>query len=1279
MKKKSEGKTRKCLTLLGGRTSLLLCLSLMFQSSYAAEDSTVPEMGNMEIHQIAQQSSTIKGVVKDQKGEPLIGVSIVVKGTTNGTASDFDGNFTLDVPDNSTLVFSFIGFKSQEVRYTGQKTLNIVLAEDSETLDEVVVVGYGSQKKGEITSSVTSVKASDFNKAPVVNPMQLVEGRVAGLTVSRGSTDPNGEVKVQMRGASSLKGSNEPLVIIDGMPGNMTSLNAIAPEDIEAIDVLKDGSAAAIYGTRGNNGVIIVSTRRPQAGTTQVDYSGYIMHEAVYKRPEILNGDEFVAYGKETNNANIRDFGGRDNHYDALLNKSNFTHVHNLTATGGNGKTNYRASLNYKKNDGMIRNTSRETINGSIAVNHRAFDDKLQLSFNLANSFVKVDAVSDDVDKVGDIPNYGILYQAIRINPTMPIYKEDGSFWETYSGYEDFNPVARIYQRTKKKEFKNLLANFKAQYEIIPGLTAAAFFAMEKNDALTNDYSMREEYSQYKDGTLNIAVDLKGSGTVALDLTDTQGNSVATADLKGSGKLNTTLSISNPAKWTAETPNLYTLTATLKNGNNVVEVIPVKVGFRKIELKGGQILVNGQPVLFKGADRHEMDPDGGYVVSLERMLQDIKVMKELNINAVRTCHYPDDNRWYDLCDQYGLYVVAEANVESHGMGYGDQTLAKNPSYAKAHMERNQRNVQRGYNHPSIIFWSLGNEAGMGPNFEKCYTWIKNEDKTRAVQYEQAGTSEFTDIFCPMYYDYDACIKYSEGDIQKPLIQCEYAHAMGNSQGGFKEYWDIIRKYPKYQGGFIWDFVDQSCHWKNKDGVNIYGYGGDFNKYDASDNNFNDNGLISPDRVPNPHAYEVAYFYQDIWTTPADLAKGEINIFNEYFFRDLSAYYMEWQLLANGEVVQTGIVSDLKVAPQQTVKVQIPFDVKNICPCKELLLNVSYKLKAAETLLPAGTTIAYDQLSIRDYKAPELKLENQQASNVPVIVPSILDNDGNYLIVKGENFSMDFNRHNGYLCRYDVNGMQMMEDGSELTPNFWRAPTDNDFGAGLQRKYAVWKNPTLKLTSLKHAIENDQAVIRAEYDMKSIGGKLFLTYIVNNKGAVKVTQKMVADKSKKVSEMFRFGMQMRMPANFNEIEYYGRGPIENYADRNNAAKLGKYRQTVEEQFYPYIRPQETGTKTDIRWWRLLNISGNGLQFVSEAPFSASALNYTIESLDDGEGKDQRHSPEVEKANFTNFCIDKAQTGLACVNSWGAIPLEKYRLPYQDYEFSFIMSPVSHKLK
>lgn len=784
--------------------------------------------------------------------------------------------------------------------------------------------------------------------------------------------------------------------------------------------------------------------------------------------------------------------------------------------------------------------------------------------------------------------------------------------------------------------------------------------------------------SNYTNGTLNVALNLNGSGTVELNLTDPAGKSVATAQVNGNGQKSIVMDVNNPEKWTAETPNLYTLTATLKNGSNTLEVIPVKVGFRKIELKGGQILVNGQPVLFKGADRHEMDPDGGYVVSRERMLQDILRMKQLNINAVRTCHYPDDNLWYDLCDQYGIYVVAEANIESHGMGYGKETLAKNPSYKKAHMERNQRNVQRGYNHPSIIFWSLGNEAGYGPNFEQCYTWIKNEDKTRAVQYEQAGTNEFTDIFCPMYYDYDACKKYSEGNIDKPLIQCEYAHAMGNSQGGFKEYWDLIRKYPKYQGGFIWDFVDQSNHWKNKDGIDIYGYGGDFNKYDASDNNFNDNGLISPDRRPNPHAHEVGYFYQSIWTTPGDLSKGEIKVYNENFFRDLSAYYMEWQLLANGEVMQTGVVQDLNVAPQQTATLKLNLNTEKICPCKELLLNVTYKLKAAETLMPAGSTVAYDQLTIRPYTAKALELKNQKASNLDIVVPVIKDNDHNYLIVEGENFIIEFNKHNGYLSRYEADGMQLLNPGAQLTPNFWRAPTDNDYGAGLQHRYAVWKNPGLKLTSLKQSIENEQAIVQAEYEMKAVKGKLFLTYVINNEGAVKVTQKMEAGKEEKVSDMFRFGMQMQMPENFNEVEYYGRGPVENYADRNHSTLIGKYRQTVAEQFYPYIRPQETGTKTDLRWWRVLNISGNGLQFVGDAPFSASALNYSIESLDDGVQKDQRHSPEVAKAPFTNLCIDKVQMGLGCVNSWGTLPLEKYRVPYQDYEFSFILTPVRHKV-
>lgn len=784
--------------------------------------------------------------------------------------------------------------------------------------------------------------------------------------------------------------------------------------------------------------------------------------------------------------------------------------------------------------------------------------------------------------------------------------------------------------------------------------------------------------AQYKDGTLQIDIQMKGKGTVDLKLLDKEGKEVTTAQVKGSGKQTASMTVSNPAKWTAETPNLYTLVANLQENGKIIESIPVKVGFRKIELKNGQILVNGQAVLFKGADRHEMDPDKGYVVSRERMIQDIKRMKELNINAVRTCHYPDNNLWYDLCDEYGIYVVAEANIESHGMGYGDETLAKNPLFAKAHLERNQRNVQRGYNHPSIIFWSLGNEAGFGPNFEACYKWIKAEDKTRAVQYEQAGTNEYTDIFCPMYYSYESCENYSKGNIDKPLIQCEYAHAMGNSQGGFKEYWDLVRKYPKYQGGFIWDFVDQSARWYTKDGKEFYGYGGDFNRYDASDNNFQNNGLISPDRVPNPHAHEVGYIYQNIWVKPVDLQKGEISIYNENFFRDLSDFYAEWQLLANGEVLQSGIINDLKVGPQQTVNQKLNYTLDNICPCKEVLLNVAFKLKNTETLLPAGFAVAQQQLSVREYKAPENLLTEKKIAHDYTPAPVVEDNDSYYLIVKGENFHIDFERRSGYLSLYDVNGLSILDEGAQLTPNFWRAPTDNDMGAGLQKKYLAWKNPEIKLTSLEHATENGLVVVTAKYDMPTVSAKLTLTYRINKEGAIEVTQSMTTDKNAKVSNMFRFGMRAALNKNLSNIQYYGRGPIENYSDRNNSTNIGKYAQTADEQFYSYIRPQETGTKTDIRWWNQTNKGGNGIQLVGKTPFSASALHYTMESLDDGLEKDQRHSELVPQTDCVNFCIDKVQMGLGCVNSWGALPLDKYMVPYQDYEFTFVIKPIQNAL-
>ena len=783
--------------------------------------------------------------------------------------------------------------------------------------------------------------------------------------------------------------------------------------------------------------------------------------------------------------------------------------------------------------------------------------------------------------------------------------------------------------------------------------------------------------SSYDNGMLDISLELTGNCDVSLVLTDPSGNKVAEQQVHGrKGKQEVSIKVDSPAKWTAETPFLYTLTAT-SSAKGATEVIPVKVGFRKIELKNAQVLVNGQPVLFKGANRHEMDPDGGYMVSKERMLQDILRMKQLNINAVRTCHYPDSYYWYELCDKYGLYVVAEANIESHGMGYGEESLAKFPLYEKAHLERNERNVQKHFNHPSIIFWSLGNEAGFGVNFEKCYTWVKNEDPSRPVQYERAGNNSFTDIFCPMYYRYDDCVKYCENNPSKPLIQCEYAHAMGNSEGGFKEYWDLVRKYPSYQGGFIWDFVDQSPRWKDAEGNVFYGYAGDFNRYDVDkDQNFCNNGLISPDRVFNPHAYEVQHIYQSIWASPADLAEGTVSVFNEYFFRDLSAYRLEWQLLREGKVMQTGSIENLDVAPQKAAEYTLGYDTGKINDGKEWMLNIYFRLKKSETLLPAGYTVAYNQLPLSGYDY-DTSIANAARSNETIPQPEFQDNDQRYLILTGENFRLEFNKSDGFISLYESDGRNLLGEGSCLRPNFWRAGTDNDYGAGLQNKYKIWKDPVCRLTALDHGIKDGMAYVTATYEMPETGAALSMEYVVNNRGTIKVTQKMTAGGKKDIPDMFRFGLRMEMPGDYDIVEFYGKGPFENYADRQHAALVGHYRQNVADQFYPYIRPQETGTKAGLRWWEVLDISGNGLRFYSDAPFSASALEYSMEMLDDGEAKNNRHPSDLEKNGLTNICIDKKQMGLGCIDSWGALPLEEYRLHYGDYEFTFIIQPVSHR--
>lgn len=771
----------------------------------------------------------------------------------------------------------------------------------------------------------------------------------------------------------------------------------------------------------------------------------------------------------------------------------------------------------------------------------------------------------------------------------------------------------------------------------------------------------------YRDGVLTYEADIKGNGRIDVTLTDPEGKVVAQSSPKVSkGKASLTMEVPGAQAWSAESPALYTLTTIFTPRKGDSEVITLKVGFRHVEIKDSQLLVNGQPILIKGADRHELDPDGGYVVSVERMLQDIKLMKGLNINAVRTSHYPNDPRWYDLCDQYGIYLVSEANIESHGIGYDEKTLGNNPAYNKAHLQRNSRHVAALRNHPSIIIWSLGNEAGYGKNFEDAYRTVKEMDPTRPVQYERAGIDGMTDIFCPMYYSYSNCERYSSDPARtKPLIQCEYAHAMGNSEGGFKEYWDLVRKYPKYQGGFIWDFVDQSIRRTTPEGKTIYAYGGDFKSTDPSDQNFCDNGLISPDRVPNPHAYEVQRVYQDIHTTL--LPDGKVEVYNERFFTPLDDVQMQWTLLRDGHAVRTGTVAGIKAAPQQRVTLDVPYG--DTAGEGEWLLNIAYTLKKSTPLLAAGTVIAREQLRLTPADVKMAPLADTPVTSV--------DRKAGYLTVNGKNFSVAFSEMNGYISRYDVDGRPMLKDSCDITPNFWRAPTDNDYGAGLQTKYSAWLNPGLTLARLDSEERDGRAIVNASYRMRNIPATLDISYTIDGNGAVKVVQTMTPNSDGKASDMFRFGMQIPMPATFDRVDYYGRGPEENYADRQQAADLGLYSQSVDSQAYPYIRPQETGTRTDLRRWAVLDASGAGLEFTSDRPFSASALHYFIGTLDGGPVKPNSHWGEIDRDDVTNVLVDYAQMGLGCIDSWGALPLPQYRLPFGSYTFTFTITPVKNE--
>ena len=759
---------------------------------------------------------------------------------------------------------------------------------------------------------------------------------------------------------------------------------------------------------------------------------------------------------------------------------------------------------------------------------------------------------------------------------------------------------------------------------------------------------------------LNVDVKATGSPKITMALYDPAGELVA----EGISKM---AEFNNAKPWSAETPNLYTLYITASKGDKVLEVVRQKVGFRHVEIKDGQLLLNGQPILIKGVDRHELDPDNGYVVSVERMKQDIQIMKQLNVNAVRTSHYPDDPRWYDLCDEAGLYIVAEANLESHGMGYGESTLAKREDFQQMHLERNQGNVLTLRNHPSIIIWSMGNEAGYGPNFEKCYDWIKTVDN-RPVQYEQAGHWGKTDIFCPMYFGYGDCEKYAQSDNPRPLIQCEYAHAMGNSMGGFKEYWDIIRKYPKYQGGYIWDFVDQGLRDKSAiTGKEIFTYGGDYGRYPASDYNFNCNGIIAPDRRLNPHAYEVGYYYQNVWITEKNLKEGQFEVYNENFFKSLDDLELVWTIRRH-----SGTIDVSGIAPQQRKLItdaELKATVARVLehhPDAEILVNFEFRSREAQPLIDKGQVLARQQFCIQPYQFPVLSDD--------VKTPGITKEETvSYLKLTAAGTTLTIGKWSGLIDYLDVDGKPMLLDRHSILPEFWRAPTDNDYGARFQERFAVWKSPEMKLKELD--VEDNGA--EATFELPAVKATLKLTYTLTAEGEVIIRQQLDADDEAKVAPMFRYGMQLQMPQAYNSVKYYGRGPVENYCDRHDSEFLGVYEAKVADEYFPYVRPQESGNHTDVRWFRVLNADGQGLEFYAGAPIEVSALNYLTEDLDDGPVKDKvigRHSGDLMERPLTQVHIQQRQMGLGCVNSWGAWPREEYMLPYRDYDFTYVIKPV-----
>ena len=793
--------------------------------------------------------------------------------------------------------------------------------------------------------------------------------------------------------------------------------------------------------------------------------------------------------------------------------------------------------------------------------------------------------------------------------------------------------------------------------------------------------------NEYRDAELKFTAQLKntavqpGKGTVQGMLLDAEGRRVLTipavaaqVDAGGETEIILSAKMANPFKWSAETPYLYKLLVTVTDASGKVqEVVPCNVGFRKVEIRGGNLLVNGRRILIKGVNRHEFDPDLGQAITVEGMRKDILVMKQNNINAMRCAHYPNQPAWYDLCDRHGLYLIDEANIESHGIGYGKESLAKQPEWAEAHMNRTVRMVERDKNHPSVIIWSLGNEAGDGPNFEATSKWIHQRDPSRPVHSEQAGTKPYTDIVCPMYPGGDTLADYASHEQTRPFIMCEYSHAMGNSSGGMWTYWKQIYSKPHLQGGFIWDWVDQGLRHslpagvsKNNPGGHNYfwAFGGDYGpKGTPSDQNFCCNGLVTADREPHPGLSQVKHIYQYVHCRPVSADGRTVEIKNWYDFVNLKDMARcVWRVTEDGRVIQKGAVPNLDIAPGQSAKVEIPIKAFTPKPGCEYFLQLDFTLAHDTSWARAGHLIAWDQFKLPD-AAPAVAVPPTRLGPLEIV------QDASQAVVWSKKFKATFDKQTGTLKSWTWRNVELIE--SPLRPDFWRASTDNDRGRDMTKSQGVWRKAheeaILKSFTVEPMTEQGIVCIKAAFTLPKVDASWENIYTVHVNGDIGVQASFKPAKTN-LPKLPRLGLQMALPAGFERITWLGPGPEETYCDRKDA-KVRMYSGTVEDQFYAdYVEPGESGNKTDARWVALIGDKGAGLMAIGLPLLSANALHYTADDLESGE-----HPYQLRHRDYVVLNLDLMQQGAGGDNSWGAWPHEEDLIPCRDYSHQFLLRP------